>query len=267
MTGELVYAMPSMGADMEQGTVLEWMVGPGDAVHRGDVVARIDTEKAEVDAEIWLEGVVVELLAQPGECLPVGAPLARIGATGAAIPHEPVTAPLTPAPGPAPSPVTAQEIPAAAPHPGGGYHGAPTFSPLVRHDAERLGVDLHRVHGSGVGGAVTRRDLTAPEPEPEPEPLSVSAGPVATFVRASPYARALARDAAVALADITGSGPGGAVLARDIARAARRGGPHAGTVGITAGSGPARLPGAVRGRYGPPAERTDRPGSAGPPPS
>ena len=50
---ELSPRMPSLGADMEQGTVLEWLVEPGDTVHRGDVVALVDTEKAEIEAEIF----------------------------------------------------------------------------------------------------------------------------------------------------------------------------------------------------------------------
>ncbi|MFN0090283.1 MAG: 2-oxo acid dehydrogenase subunit E2 [Acidimicrobiales bacterium] len=204
MSAELVYAMPSMGADMEQGTVLEWLVSPGDAVHRGDVVARIDTEKAEVDAEIWMEGVVVALLAQPGEWLPVGAPLARIAAPDRT--QQPTFSDATqPAAAPVTSPVLERPLTLAEPS-----HEAATFSPLVRHDAERLGVDLRRVHGSGVGGAVTRKDLLSSGLAPLP------AAGEDCFVRASPYARRLADHAGVALRGLSGSGPAGAVLARDV---------------------------------------------------
>jgi pyruvate dehydrogenase E2 component (dihydrolipoamide acetyltransferase) len=61
------FRMPSLGADMEHGTVLEWYVKPGDHVRRGDIVAVIDTEKAEIEVEIWDEGTVERILIPPGD--------------------------------------------------------------------------------------------------------------------------------------------------------------------------------------------------------
>jgi pyruvate dehydrogenase E2 component (dihydrolipoamide acetyltransferase) len=52
------FAMPSLGADMEYGTLLEWRVKPGDAVKRGDIVAVVDTSKAEIEVEIFQDGVI-----------------------------------------------------------------------------------------------------------------------------------------------------------------------------------------------------------------
>ena len=70
--------MPSLGADMETGTLLEWRVAPGDSVHRGDIVALVDTDKAEIEVEIFCDGVIEALLVEPGRKVPVGTPLARV---------------------------------------------------------------------------------------------------------------------------------------------------------------------------------------------
>ena len=70
------FRMPSLGADMESGTIVEWLVKPGDVVHRGDIVAVVDTDKADIDVEIFESGVVEELLVPVGQRVPVGTPLA-----------------------------------------------------------------------------------------------------------------------------------------------------------------------------------------------
>jgi pyruvate/2-oxoglutarate dehydrogenase complex dihydrolipoamide acyltransferase (E2) component len=77
------FVMPSLGADMDDGRLLEWYVKPGDPVKRGDIVALVDTDKAAIEIEIFEDGVVDELLVPAGEKVPVGTPLARIGAAGA----------------------------------------------------------------------------------------------------------------------------------------------------------------------------------------
>ena len=74
-----VFTMPSLGADMEEGKLVEWLVAPGDKVARGDIVAVVETQKGAVEIEIFEAGEIAELLAQPGQTLPVGAPLARLG--------------------------------------------------------------------------------------------------------------------------------------------------------------------------------------------
>ena len=65
--------MPSLGADMDEGTLLEWLVHPGDVVHKGDIVAVVDTAKAAVEVECFDTGVINELLVEPGTRVPVGA--------------------------------------------------------------------------------------------------------------------------------------------------------------------------------------------------
>ena len=75
------FTMPSLGADMEHGKVVEWLVKPGDYVHRGDLVAEVDTDKTVMDVESFEEGVVAEFLVDIGDTVPVGTPIARITAT------------------------------------------------------------------------------------------------------------------------------------------------------------------------------------------
>ena len=102
--------MPSLGADMDHGKMVEWLVKPGDYVHRGDVVAVVDTEKTVMDVETFEEGVVAELLVDVGTTVPIGTPLARITAT-----PDDGGAAATPANAPPAAPAKAPPAEAAAP--------------------------------------------------------------------------------------------------------------------------------------------------------
>ena len=72
------FKMPSLGADMDEGTLLQWLIEPGSSVKRGQVVAVVDTAKAAVDVECWHDGTVLDLLLQPGDKVPVGTPIATL---------------------------------------------------------------------------------------------------------------------------------------------------------------------------------------------
>ena len=76
------FRMPSLGADMESGTLVDWRIKPGDTVKRGDVVALVETEKGVIEVEIFESGVIESLVVQPGEKVPVGATLATIRTDG-----------------------------------------------------------------------------------------------------------------------------------------------------------------------------------------
>ncbi|WP_343968047.1 biotin/lipoyl-containing protein, partial [Oryzihumus leptocrescens] len=71
------FVMPSLGADMDEGTLLEWLVRPGEPVSAGQVVAVVDTAKSAVEVEAFESGVMGEQVVGPGTKVPVGAPLAR----------------------------------------------------------------------------------------------------------------------------------------------------------------------------------------------
>ena len=70
--------MPQMGYDMTQGTVVRWVKKVGDRVHRGDIVAEIETDKATVEIEAFESGTLLRILASPGDTIPVGEPIATV---------------------------------------------------------------------------------------------------------------------------------------------------------------------------------------------
>ena len=216
------FTMPVLGADMDEGTLLEWLVKPGDEVRKGDVIAVVDTAKSAIEVESFHSGTIERLVTPAGETVPVGTVLAVIReATPAVAGTGPVLA--APAAGRAEAPparppaaaMTGTAAPAGRPPPaavaGPAARGAPA-TPLVRHEAAELGVDLATVRGSGPGGAITRGDVE-------------QAAARSRRDRVTPMARRLAADLGVDLSVVTGTGPGGAVRADDVRRAAPAGRP------------------------------------------
>jgi pyruvate dehydrogenase E2 component (dihydrolipoamide acetyltransferase) len=161
-----VFAMPSLGADMEAGTLVEWLVRPGDRVTHGDVVAVVETQKGAIEIEIFEDGVVERLDAQVGDWLPVGAPLALI--RGAKERHE---EPAPPAPEPEPAPRAAVVEAPRPPQPAAPAPGAlPPASPAARALAAERGIALAGLVGSGPGGAILLADVEAAAPPERPMP-------------------------------------------------------------------------------------------------
>jgi pyruvate dehydrogenase E2 component (dihydrolipoyllysine-residue acetyltransferase) len=190
--------MPSLGADMDSGTLLEWLVKPGQQVHRGDIVAVVDTSKAAIEIEVFEDGVIDDIVVPAGTKVPVGAVLAHITSL------EPVAAAISERPEePQPKEVTPKREEVAAKE----EKPAPRArSRMVRVEAERLGIDLATVHGSGPRGLITREDVR-------------QAALHRRRVRSSPYARKRARVLGIDLASIAGSGPGGSIRAADLIQA------------------------------------------------
>ena len=165
------FRMPSLGADMDFGRVVEWRVKIGDRVKRGEIIVEVETDKGTFEVESPHDGAVQELVVPNGAKVPVGAVLAMIrpdGAVPAAMPSGLTTA--TPAAGaPVPFPASVPPPPSAMPAPeaAGAVTGPPAVSaphrrhvsPLARRVATELGVDLTTVTGTGAGGAVTRTDV------------------------------------------------------------------------------------------------------------
>ncbi len=187
--------MPALGADMEAGTLVRWLVSPGQTVQRGDIVARVETDKADIEVEIFEAGVIGELLVPEGDKVPVGTVLATLTPLPGAA-RKPQVAPTAPVP----SAVAPSQRPPAAP--------APRATPAAVRIAEERQVKLDRVEGTGPGGRITRADVER-----------VAAAAPAPGVRASPRARRLAHERGVDLAALHGSGPGGAVTVADVERA------------------------------------------------
>ena len=150
------FRMPALGADMDAGTVVEWRIAPGAQVKRGDVVAVVETDKGAIDVEIFMDGVVREIVVAPGNRVPVGTVLALVD-TG-----EQASPAVAPAP-----PTAAPEIATAPPAPPSPERAK--VSPAARRRALELGVDPAQLRGSGPGGAITVEDVeragrTAPGP-------------------------------------------------------------------------------------------------------
>ena len=151
--------MPSLGADMEFGTVVEWRVKPGDTVKRGDVVALVETEKGVIEVEIFENGVIESLVVQPGQKVPVGAALATLQSQGKKAEAQPTPSPAAIAPAVA-APVKQEKPPLkiSIPPPGG-ETGRLRVSPLARRRAQDLGVDLSTITASGADGSITLADV------------------------------------------------------------------------------------------------------------
>jgi pyruvate dehydrogenase E2 component (dihydrolipoamide acetyltransferase) len=156
--------MPSLGVEMEEGTVLEWYVVPGDHVEHGQIVALLDTEKAEIEMESFETGWIDTLLVQQGETVPVGTPMARVRSEAQAS-EEP---PSVPAPTPAPTPAleSHDEPPVASDR-------RVRASPLARRTAHERGIALENVSGTGPHGAILEADVMAAG---APGPVDTSSG-------------------------------------------------------------------------------------------
>jgi len=186
------FVMPALGADMQAGTLTEWLKKPGDAVTRGEIVAVVHTDKADVEVEVFTSGVLERVLVEPGTEVPVGTVLAVIRENGA------VETPVSEQP-PAP-----RAEPAAAPPPAGADETHPAHphvavSPSARHLADELGVDLAGVQGSGPNGRIQRKDVEAAATGAPPNRASpaaaatTSAAAAATASRPGLHARRPAR--------------------------------------------------------------------------
>jgi pyruvate dehydrogenase E2 component (dihydrolipoamide acetyltransferase) len=166
--------MPALSPTMEEGTLAKWHVKPGDSVRSGDVIAEIETDKATMEVEAVEEGVVETLLVAEGtENVKVNAPIARLSGEGgeAAPAASPPTAAAPPSPprgGRTETSVPPPSGEGGRPKDGGGAaapkpaEGDRVFaSPLARRLAERAGLDLKTLQGSGPHGRVIKRDVDA----------------------------------------------------------------------------------------------------------
>lgn len=171
------FKMPSLGADMDAGTLVAWHKHPGDRVQRGELIADVETDKGVISVESFSEGTIERTVAEIGSRVPVGTVLAIIRDD---IPSSSAAPPAAPAQPPGAhlerkSVSVGQEFPTPATIPKG--ERVP-MSPSARRMAREWGIDPHSLHGTGPGGAVTREDIEHARAE-MPCAVSVSPGPVA----------------------------------------------------------------------------------------
>ena len=173
------FRMPALGADMEDGTLAEWWVKPGDRIRKGDIIAVVETEKGAIEVEIFEEGIVSEILVPVGTKVPVGAVLALIG-DGAVKPAPPPVPQPLPQPQPKPQPQAPAPIrvtgPAAPAPPSVPAAAGAKITPAARRRAAELGLDPASMTGTGVYGSVTLADVEASVGAPVPaQPTALSA--------------------------------------------------------------------------------------------
>lgn len=194
------FKMPSLGADMDAGTLVEWKKKSGDPVHRGDIIAAVETAKGVIEIECFEDGILDQIFFQAGQEVPVGQVLATISSKEEFGKSKP-----------APSiqkqsePVKIEKIPemvmteaaklsavkaaeefktTTAPPPAS--EGRVRISPLASRMAIEMGVDLRQIKGSGPGGAIQRVDIERAAqaqkatPLPAAEPAKTAPPPVAT---------------------------------------------------------------------------------------
>ncbi|MFF6829105.1 2-oxo acid dehydrogenase subunit E2 [Streptomyces longwoodensis] len=190
--------MPRLSDTMEEGTLSRWLRHEGDQIHKGDVIAEIETDKAVMELEAYDEGTLTRTLVAEGATVPIGTPVAVIGDQPTATTPPPTAPPSTTAATPRPpAPAAAPAELAAPPTP------APTTaataeapevraSPLARRVAREHGIDIDTVPGSGPGGRVVHTDVEqaiaargeqpvaaappAPEPPRKQQPAPTPAG-------------------------------------------------------------------------------------------
>lgn len=180
--------MPQLGLTMEEGTVSQWIKHEGDEVKTGDVIVEITTDKLTNEVVSEHDGVMLKIVAQEGEDIPVKGLLAYIGQPGEAVGGD---APAPAAAAPAAAEAVSAAAPAAAPAPVAAANGARIrISPLARKTAAKMGVDYSGIAGTGPSGRIVLKDIlaaaeaqknaptaeTAPAAAPAAKPAAKSAG-------------------------------------------------------------------------------------------
>ena len=184
--------MPKMGFDMEQGKIVRWLKQEGDAVKRGEKVAEIETEKVTIEVENFDDGILHTIVAQAGEEVPVGQPIAVVAQPGEAVDLAALNITISTAPAAAPAAPASNGAAAVEAPPGPAPRLPPAgrvrASPLARRLAAEYGLDLASITGSGPLGRIERRDIeaaraappVAPPPPAAPAPMPAPALAAAT---------------------------------------------------------------------------------------
>jgi pyruvate dehydrogenase E2 component (dihydrolipoamide acetyltransferase) len=178
-----IVAMPKLGFDMSEGTLVRWVIQEGEAVSKGAVLAEIETDKATVEVESNFDGVVARHLVDEGTAVPVGDPIAVVGDKDEKIDFDALLGAQperegkpggeaekpeeTPPPeSPAPSPAPVEE--------GANLPAGVRASPLARRIADDEGIDLRQIHGTGPLGRITKKDVEIYQ-QRAPAPVEVAA--------------------------------------------------------------------------------------------
>ncbi len=190
-----ILGLPKLSPTMEEGVLVRWTKNKGDKVSPGDLIAEVETDKANMDFNVEDEGILLELLVKEGDTVKLGAPVAIIGNAGedvaamvaqvnaggapssppAAQPAAPAQPPAPAAAAPSPAPARTEKPPPPAPAAGApASAGRLLASPLAKTLAVELGIDLRTVTGSGPGGRIVERDVRAAVQAPQHAPVAAA---------------------------------------------------------------------------------------------
>ena len=199
--------LPQVGESVVEGTIGKWLKQPGERVERYDPLVEVVTDKVTMEVPSPVAGELLRIIAQEGETVPMGAPIAEVDTGDGA-----------PAPMPAPSAsASAAAVPVpAAPGPGQGPAAAPVPVAYLL-DAQPVGP----TGGSAVEARAAEQDDAPPTPAPAihpGRPIPPAAAVSAPPNRLSPAVRRLAREHNVEVSRIAGSGMGGRVTRNDVLR-------------------------------------------------
>ena len=193
----MIIELPQVGESVTEGTIVQWLKQVGDTVERYDPLVEVLTDKVSMEVPSPVAGVVTELLAEEGQTLPMGAPIASIQTADAVEPATPVEAPPTASEQPQAADrigvllkdvapvgptgsgnvvIPAPQNEAASASPRGGTRRR-RYSPAVQRLADEHCIDPEQVEGTGINGRVTRKDVLA-YIEAQAEATGVAPAPV-----------------------------------------------------------------------------------------
>ncbi|MDX2170705.1 MAG: biotin/lipoyl-containing protein, partial [Deltaproteobacteria bacterium] len=199
--------MPKLSDNMESGVIIRWMKSPGDAVAKGEPLAEVETDKADVELEASESGVLREITVAEGQSAPVGAVIAVLGTGDAAAPAQ--TGQQTPRP-------QASAQPRAEPE-GDGEDAKPAEpAPAPRRAAPPAAAAKPPAAKPAGARPVGAMPAVAPRPAAAKPAARAVDNDAQSAVRASPLAWRLAEESGVDLTAVRGSGPGGRILQRDV---------------------------------------------------
>lgn len=197
------FNLPMLGQTMEEGTITRWLKAEGDYIRRGDIIAEVMTDKANLEVDATFEGYLRKILVAEGETVPVNAPIAIISKT----PDEDISSLFTTGAKTEPQPVSVPALETAATT---ATEERLFISPRARRLAQEKGVPLQALAGRGTGpqGRILERDVE-----------SVWQELMSTRPRVTPLAEKVAAEAGVDVAAVAGTGVGGRVTKEDVLRA------------------------------------------------
>ena len=172
------FKMPSLGADMESGILVNWFVKPGDKVSRGDIVAEVETEKGVIEVEVWQTGTVSKLMVEAGNKVPVGEVMALLddNTKESAKIFEPIQSDSIAEgfsnEGQNQLLQQESEMPSSRSAKNQGNKGKSIrISPLAKKIAKSKGIDISLLKGTGFQGSITKADVEACQPLVRQTPL------------------------------------------------------------------------------------------------